>query len=305
MNILITGATGFIGKYLIKYLSELESNTLYAVVRKCHEGKLPLIENVAYVYCDMNEYSQLSCLVPESIDCSINCAWQGARGDDNYNSIVQYNNYLATISMFESLLELKCKKIIQIGSLAEYGQGVNANIPIMEDMECNPVTEYGIYKYRSFCWLKEKCKEHGIDFCEARLGSVYGDIMADSSTLARVVKDLLKGKDVTLKTDCLQRWEYIHINDVVFSISKLVYGTYRFDSVNISNNENRTLRDYYELARETINPKSSIIYGQYSESKFGCNSIYCNLNRLEGVVGNHNYVDFKKGIEQMCKCCYF
>ena len=117
MKILITGATGFIGKHLNKYLVDL-----------------------GYVVDGLDSKTELlGCLKEQSYDLVLHCAWIR---DEDLHSLEHLKFGYETCQFFE-----ECKsrdiRVINLGSSSEYGVKFK---PMKEDMRCEPINTYGLAK---------------------------------------------------------------------------------------------------------------------------------------------------------------
>jgi len=301
MKILITGATSYIIERLMEELKKEKENELYAVVRRKHAGRFHDSCNVKYIYCDMDEYDTLYLKVGASIDCVVHCAWMGTRGRDNHDEIIQCYNVQGTIKLVQSILKLKCKKLIQIGSLAEYGMTEKNMEPVTEQTACAPITPYAKAKLQVFFLLKQVCKENRIQFCEARLGSVYGKHMQQNSLVQYVLCNLRENRDVRLQSTCEQRWEFIYVDDVVNILHHMIKNEFQENILNISSGETEYLKDFVNQIKEIFAGDGKIILGcETQNAQHGCEAIWCDVSSLRKFMdAGYEFVSFKKGILQM------
>jgi nucleoside-diphosphate-sugar epimerase len=169
MKILLTGATGFIGRNLAVKLSKMGYN-VRCLVRDLNRAAW------------MKSYSGLEPVKgalqhPESIlphlsDIKIILHLAGvtrARNRDEYFRI----NAEGAGALFESVLSVgrSVKKILYVSSLAVAGPHTS-KYPARENGEVSPITHYGESKLRGEQLLQEKCKD--IPWTIIRPPAVYG-----------------------------------------------------------------------------------------------------------------------------------
>lgn len=302
MVLLITGANGYIASEFIRTF-EKDKDYIYAVVRKKHKNFFEDGPNVKYLYYDMEEYDTLWSAIDSEVDCIVHCTWDGARGERNHKDSVQNENIAGTMNLLSSAKRLKCKKFIQIGSLAEYGMINDQKLPITEQTVCVPKTPYAKAKYNCFLKLKEECSKNKIEFCELRLGSVYGPNMKSSVLIQYIINSLIEDKEIELESDCEQRWEFVYIRDVMEILRKIIISEngQGINVLNISNGENKKLRTFVEEIEKMIAGEGHVTFGNVeNQSKFGCASIYCDVSLLKEYMGeNYKFTVFEDGVREI------
>lgn len=305
MIVLITGANGYIASELIKSLEQDSNIHIYAVVRKKHIGCFENRINVKYLYFDMEEYDMLWSAVSSQVDCIVHCTWDGARGKRNHRNFIQYENILGTMKLLSSAKWLKCKKFVQMGSLAEYGMVYDQKFPITEQTRCMPKTPYAKAKYECFLKLSGECSMHKMDFCELRLGSVYGPNMQSTTMIKYVISGLRANKEIELESDCGQCWEFVHIRDVIAILQKIVRTENKqgIHVLNVSSGENKKLKIFMEEIEKMVGGKGHINFGKaVNQSRFGCAGIYCDVSLLKEYMGkNYRFTTFEEGIKEIVR----
>ena len=195
MKILLTGASGFIGKHLYPLLSE---HDVYPLVRHPCGLKNEII-------CDLES---LNTRYLPYVDVVIHLA--------------------AKVDFDSSLNDLINVNVIATDKLAEYAKSNNAQFiytsTIMvhgkdadhmeRDTEINPDTPYAYSK-----WLGEKLiRATNIHYCILRLAGVYG--LGGCLGLNKTIEDALSGIYPRLDKDGLRN--YIYVKDVAKIIRKMI-----------------------------------------------------------------------------------
>ena len=142
-RVIITGATGMIGRTLINYLSEKDIEIL-AIIRKKSRRKnnLPNNKNLKIIECDLNELCNLD-IEERNYDTFYHFAWDGTFGEDRNNLYKQDLNIKYTLDAVELAKKMGCKTFIGAGSQAEYGR---VDGLISNNTPTNPENGYGIAK---------------------------------------------------------------------------------------------------------------------------------------------------------------
>lgn len=138
MNILVTGATGFIASHTIVELLN-ENHNIIGIDNFCNSGRDTLddIEKITgkkieFYKCDIRDYAGLKAvLTGKKIDCCIHFAGLKAVGESVQKPIEYYdNNISGTLTLLKALREIGCKNIIFSSSATVYG--TPAFVPITE-----------------------------------------------------------------------------------------------------------------------------------------------------------------------------
>jgi nucleoside-diphosphate-sugar epimerase len=189
VKILVTGATGFIGKNLVKRLVREENSVLCLVREKSDIRFLKNLE-VELIYGDLLDASSLKKSIEEkNIDIIYHLA-----GLVYSNSVKKFYevNIKGTRNLLEAFHPNKLKKFIYLSSIAVNGFSAQGKL-IDETYPCNPVTPYGRSKLIAENLIRDFYSKTGVSVTIIRVPVVYGpDGQADLIT--KNFKKILKGR---------------------------------------------------------------------------------------------------------------
>lgn len=169
MNVLVTGAGGFIGKPLCKQLAE-DGVNVTGIVRSSVEG----LEHIKLVVKELDSDADLTAALVD-VDVVIHLAARAhVTNETNANPIQAYfaQNVLATKHLASSAANAGVKRFIFLSSI-----GVNGNSssqPFTEMDEPNPVEDYAISKKEAEYELMRISKNTEMDVVIVRPPLVYG-----------------------------------------------------------------------------------------------------------------------------------
>lgn len=163
MNILVTGATGFVGRYLTGALSKTYS--VRCLVRKNSDITGLRNFNVDITYGDLLVKDSLGPAL-DQIDLIYHLAGEvhSRKKEDYYNG-----NILATHNLLEVCKGKGTKRIIFLSSVGVY-KPVTTKTLLTEESECEPITFYGKTKLDA----EEVIKKWNIPWVIVRAPVIYG-----------------------------------------------------------------------------------------------------------------------------------
>ena len=187
-KILVTGATGFIGKNLVHRLLA-EGHYVRALVRNCERAKKLLGNgNIEYVVGDITDKKSLEHIC-DGIDIVYHLA--AIMGHDLPSPVAfekfRKVNTNGTRIIAESCLGKGIDKFIYVSSTA--AMGLLRNGTVNEETPCQPYTPYQVSKYEGELIVKELTEKSGLPGVILRPSMVYGvGFKGDFVTIARVIK---------------------------------------------------------------------------------------------------------------------
>lgn len=294
MEVVITGANSFIGYRYLKAALNKGWN-IVAVVRRNSLKTKELNNNpkIQVIELNMNEYSKLGSIVGK-VDCLIHFSWDGTRGETRNDKQLQKKNYEYSMQLINSIIDRGCQKIITAGSQAEYGL---CNGIISETRECNPNTQYGIYKLKVFSDTYKLCKEKGVSYKEPRIFSLYGPGDYENTLIMSCIRNMIAGKPCNM-TPCVQEWDYLFIDDAIEALIALTEKNCADGVYNLGSGDCRQLKNYVSEIKKILNSNSELNFGAIPYSKTGVVSIHPEIRKIVKETGWTPMTSFKCGIEK-------
>jgi GDP-4-dehydro-6-deoxy-D-mannose reductase len=145
VKVLITGAAGFIGGFLVRHCAEAGSAVLGVDVREPENAWA----HAAFERCDLRDSSRLSELIAAfRPDCIFHLAAQSYPTVSLRRPLeTMETNVGGTISLFESVRASGLMPTVVVAcSSAEYGLVASDNLPVKEDHALRPLHPYGVSK---------------------------------------------------------------------------------------------------------------------------------------------------------------
>lgn len=219
MKLILTGATGFIGGYLLDSLLNNKNIThLLLVIRDSNKLDKKYLKNkkVKVVEVDLiREYMP----IVSYYDVLVHLAdiIPGKEGAFNFS-----NNIKITENIIKNIILKKLiKKIIYTSTLDVYG--TPEFLPISENHPTKPLTSYGISKLTNETSIMRAAVTAEIDCIILRLSQVYGFGEPLLKVVPIFVDKIIKGEKIILNNNGNTIRDWVYIKDVILAIEKSIY----------------------------------------------------------------------------------
>ena len=209
MKVMVTGATGFVGRHVVSQLLA-RGHSVIAVARDTKNASaMDWPESVKFISCDLHENFQPLFQVESIPDAIVHLAWPGL---PNYKDFFHISNNLpADLAFLEAAVKAGISQIMVAGTCLEYGMQYG---PLHEDMETKPSTPYGFAKdvLRKSLQLLQKEKSFRLQWM--RLFYMYGEGQNSNSLLAQLDSAIDEGQPVFNMSVGDQLRDYLPIQKV-------------------------------------------------------------------------------------------
>ena len=173
MNILVTGANGFIGGALVADLLALENHTIRAVIRKSHHSFPASVE--VCVNVEITETTDWEAAL-QDIDVVVHCAARVHEiKDESRDPLSEFRkvNTAGTLNLARQAKFSGVKKFIFLSSLGVNGS-LTSTLPFTEDDVAQPHTPYSRSKLEAEIGLLELSQKTTMSVVIIRPPLVYG-----------------------------------------------------------------------------------------------------------------------------------
>jgi UDP-glucose 4-epimerase len=297
MKCFITGATGFLGSFLVRHLIA-QGHEVYAMIRNPEPEACwriaDLMTQLQVVEADLNHLDKLDAVLPAMRpDVIFHLAWNGV-GSEARNSPAQLiQNVSSTLKMLDLCNLSGCPVFVGLGSQAEYGiaQGV-----LDEASACNPVTAYGVAK-TSLSMLVAKFGEiTKTRILWFRLFSAYGPKDDPNHLLPHLIDNLLDGACPPL-TMGEQKWDYLYVEDAVEALIAGAVSANAHGIFNLASGQVHSLREVIESARNEIDRDIVLKFGELPYRPDQVMHLQADINRLCAATGWKPRIGLTEGLK--------
>lgn len=276
MKILITGAGGYIGSFMVKRL--LERGDEVIAVDNLERGRRGVIDRRAeFIQGDVGDSKLLNNVFSEnSIDSVIHFAGLISMSESMKKPEIYFeNNTFASLKLIDVAVKNKVKKFIFSSTAGVYGNP--QEVPIPEDHPTNPTNPYGESKLMFENILSWYQKIFDLSFISLRYfnaagasldGSLGENHSPESHIIPLAIKSILENKEFNLfgtdyKTPdgtCVR--DYIHVVDLieshVLALNKLENNSGGF-FYNVGTGKGYSNKEVLQMIEKVSNQKINIV----------------------------------------------
>ncbi|QIP10980.2 NAD-dependent epimerase/dehydratase family protein [Bradyrhizobium symbiodeficiens] len=259
MRVFATGASGFLGSYLVADLVARGHEVAVLLRPASSYWRLAQLHDRLHVIPGSLEHPDglrgaLGAFAPEVV---VHMAWRGVAGSDR-NSPVQAANVADTVGLAEIAAEAGARIFVGAGSQAEYGPYDRA---IQEDDVPRPTTLYGMAKLAAGSMAMRLCEERGLRAAWLRIFSTYGPKDADHWLIPSTIRNLRSGHHMAL-TACEQRWGFLHARDAASAFRLAITHEAASGVFNVGSADAPPLRETVTRLRDLVDPGAALGFGE-------------------------------------------
>lgn len=261
MRITVTGASGFLGAWVVRALAA-SGHVTSAVVRSEDPWRLRGARGVSIVYGEPSEWPQLAAAT--SPDVLVMLDWEGVDARFRDDAVVQRSNLTRWAEIVEASLSAGATRIIGLGSQAEFGPRRDT---INDDDAPAPVIAYGRVKVEAAELLSRLAHEAGASSVWARVFSVYGPLDNENVLLAQIRDAMDAGRAIPLSS-ARQEWSYLYAADAARALALLAVHPDAPERCNVAHPDSPPLRHIVDAFAATLDGVQ-LEYGAVPDSASG------------------------------------
>jgi UDP-glucose 4-epimerase len=315
VKIFITGIAGFLGSHLADALiadgHEVHGNDNFI----CGDFK-NIPAKARFTYFNMPDGSRrgLDCREFNSLkealslikpDVVVHCAATAAEGFSVFSpSFITKNIYEASVSVFSAAIAAGAKRIVNMSSMARYGNGqmtcwneedrtsnnsAKIDLPFRESHETKPIDPYGIAKVAAEQTLKVLCETHDVKWTTAVPHNIIGtkqEITPYRNVVSIFLNRLKLGLPVYIYGDGNQKRCFSPVKDCLHSLVKMVDGAADGEVVNIGPDGGEiTINELLSLCEKVTGIVTERVYLPPRPVTDTVKEAYCSSDKARRLLG--------------------
>lgn len=289
----VTGANGFVGRNLVKKLTE-QGVFVYAVLRNREYSGFAGNSMVEPVYCEGAQLLQLpAMLAGKRANVFYHMLWQGAKGAGRADYNLQAENAKIACDALQVCAELGCDRMVMVGTITE--RLADKALAVKSTAQN---LMYGLTKSYTHKLLNVLSAVKNVPLVWAQLSNIYGGDDDSGNLISYTIGNFGRGA-VPAFGPCEDWYDFVHIDDVCAALYTLgavenVEGEYF-----IGRCENKKLKDYILELSEIYN--SPVNIGARPDDGLRYDKEWFDNSRLVEELGFHFQYTFEEGIRAEMK----
>jgi dTDP-6-deoxy-L-talose 4-dehydrogenase (NAD+) len=262
--VLVTGATGFVGRQVVRRLAARDC-AIRLIVRRGREAEVATLPNVESTLATPDLFSEPEEWCAEAcrdVHRVIHLAWFGEPGA-YLESEKNLDCLAGTLRLAKGAALAAVPRFVGIGTCMEYdlsGGPVSVATPL------RPATAYAAAKAATFLALLRWLPLRQVEFAWCRLFYLYGEGEHPARLIPYVESQLTKGQPAEL-TSGEQTRDYLDVAEAARQIVDVVFGTVR-GAVNVCSGVPVTVRQLVEQIADRCGRRDLLRFGARLQNRF-------------------------------------
>ena len=296
MRVFLTGATGFVGSYVLQELLSREIDVAVLLRPASNHWRITSeLKKCKIISGSLENFDDIKNGVKQFLpNALIHLAWEGVENHHRNNNKQLHDNIVYSQRLFETCIASGVHTIIGTGSQAEYGP---SNYPLSEEGATNPSTLYGVSKLATCHLLRVLCEQHEVRYVWHRIFSSFGPKDNSSWFIPMLISKLIAGESPAL-TEGTQLWDYVYVEDVARAIVGSLFESACYGIFNIGSGQSFTIREIATKLRDLLNPSIQLGFGQVPFRPDQVMFLQADIRRLKNILNWQPQIGLQEGLQK-------
>lgn len=291
---IVTGANGFIGSAVVKYLS----GQSVEVLALCHNGHCDKVDGLPLVTIGSMELENMQVVceaVPQDdYDVFYHFAWKGAAGVARADTRLQLDNVQWTVDALETAHKLGCKRFVGAGSIMEYEAIAEHQT---QGHKPGLGTIYGGGKLVAHIMSQAIAAKLGIEFLWGEITNAYGVGELSPRMVNTTLRKCIRGESPQF-TAGTQNYDFVYIDDVARAFYLIGEHGKPFHEYLIGSSTARALKEFLLEMKSSVAPKLSFSFGELPFTGINLPLSYFDCGEIERDTGFKAEISFAEGTKR-------
>jgi len=288
--VLVTGATGFIGRRVLSLLAAGRASVIHALSRR------PLADGDARWHeADLSDHERVRRILAEVRPTHLlHLAWDTAHG--SYYTSPDNVRWLAdSLVLVDAFIRMGGRRLVGAGSAAEYDLTTGADLS-EATTALRPNGLYGECKKSLWEVCSRYARQAGIGSAWGRIFFCYGPGEDPSRTVPTLIRRLLRGDRVPFQEGLGYR-DYVHVDDVAEAFAMLTTSDLN-GAVNIGSGQAVRLRDLAARIATEVGRPEALRFGEVPTPQYEPARVVADVARVTSELGWRPRRSLAEGIRE-------
>jgi UDP-glucose 4-epimerase len=259
MSILVTGANGFVGSWLVKFFLA-NGHPVTALVRP-ESDVFRLNEAVGVEIVRLPSVNWPSFIHKASPNALILADWSGV-ATKQANSDLQMDNVSRWSELANAARRSGVKVVIAFGSQAELGHELKG---VTEATPHDPQTQYGLAKSLAFFALQDILNDSKTRFIWGRIFTVFGPLDNENWLIPSAIRNI-RAASRFKTTEGIQLWNFLFIQDLCQGVYRAFQKDEFVGVLNLASPRSIQVRTVLEYIQHELGASDMIDFGAVAYS---------------------------------------
>lgn len=273
MKLLVTGANGYIGRYVVSELLNMGHHVIACDLYVSNvDVRAEKIEKNLFLLTD-NVFDEVG-----QPDVCIHLAWRDGFVHNSKNHLGDLSGHFRFLT---SMIDGGLKHLVVMGTMHEVGYYEGA---IDENTPCNPLSMYGIAKDALRRSMLQYCKEHDCILQWCRAFYILGDDKNNHSIFTKLLEADAVGKEKFPFTTGRTKYDFITVTNLAQQIACVATQRQVDGIINCCSGQPISLAEQVEQYIAEHHLKIKLDYGAYPDRPYDSPCIYGNDRQIRQIL---------------------
>ena len=268
MNVLVTGAAGFIGSHLCEALLEgghevtgVDNFDPYydRALKESNLAGLRATSGFRFMEMDLRDRAATEAALAQGWDAVVHLAGRGGvrRSIEEPHAYVELN-YVATLNLLEAMRRSASKRLVFASTSRVYG---NDSTPPFREEEAasRALAPYAATKKACEVMCHAYHQLFDLDVYVLRFFTVYGPRQRPDMAIHKFVRAITRRQPIERFGDGSMQRDYTYVSDIVAGVVKAAERVRGYEIINIGGAQTTTLWRLIDMIEELLGEKAKIV----------------------------------------------
>jgi UDP-glucose 4-epimerase len=296
-RIILIGGNGFVGSNLAASLTKSGYHNIATLTRSAlSDNKTNGVKIVTADFADCDVISKL--IRQNDIVVHLACSTIPSTSEADREKDIK-ENIIGTVRLLEVCAAKKISKFIFLSSGGTV-YGDHGKKKLREEYRCDPLNSHGAMKLAIEKYIGTFGKLYGLKYAILRPGNIYGrtpDPKRPQGAVDIFYEHCVQGKLINIWGDGSVVRDYIHINDVVDLLVRVIERDFPSTVINVGLGKGSTLKTVIKIIEKETGKKARVKYTP--RRKLDSPYVVLDVQKAKKILGWSPRYDLKHGVRMM------